>query len=769
MANGLLGGLGKLLHMGALYVQHVQAARAAAQMQQQQACRYLYEYLGALSEAEFNGFKISVAMAANGEQEPHMRHTLSLIAANADALRAQAPAVPEAVATTALPAAAPSFEQAVQQVTTWYQMVGQGQAAAAEQALHDLVEGADEGSFSLFVEHLDQMLANLQASIQAVRDNEANAWGGCVEDRIAYLSAKVRSGASDPRVEAQVREYEQQHDFVLKVREIALGCWNARAAQRFEAPETAPELPADEPGEADVGDAPGSMDAIFEQLESLRQSALASGQLREERDYATRAWLDELKGVMAAKAEGSMSGSEAIAAIQRMAAKRKEMIVDAGPDIAAELPEGSRARALVGHLKLLKDFAFGALAGVPAGQTHTAFTELYTNVARAFAELPKLAEDTRALQFERTELRPLAQQAHELALLPHLTLARPFWDTPRADASASRVFYAGEADLAALLGQALAGLRLELASARPGRYYGQARWDQLRESFVAVFDWRSHSRELAEHDPAGAAQLAAAAYELGLALAMGHPVVIVGRAGQAMPFDIDIDPVNMCGDAAADVAALTAALDHAIYDRQRVADDPCLAATRAGLVALAAGRGKARVFEGMGWLAEDNLRDPVAFLAAARQMLREEAALELLTPVWPTPAEHPQPTLFHVTPFSLDWSSAARKAVRRACADCGIRHADGATAKESRILRRIWDGIATARWVLVDVTGLNPNVFIELGMAHALGRDTLIVERGVPGEAPPPKLRNLEKIEFKRYADLAGLRALIADWVSAVE
>lgn len=58
----------------------------------------------------------------------------------------------------------------------------------------------------------------------------------------------------------------------------------------------------------------------------------------------------------------------------------------------------------------------------------------------------------------------------------------------------------------------------------------------------------------------------------------------------------------------------------------------------------------------------------------------------------------------------------------------------------------MWDGICTADFVLTDITGLNPNVSIELGMAHALGRNTLVVENSKKAVG---KVRNLEKTDIK--------------------
>lgn len=241
-------------------------------------------------------------------------------------------------------------------------------------------------------------------------------------------------------------------------------------------------------------------------------------------------------------------------------------------------------------------------------------------------------------------------------------------------------------------------------------------------------------------------------------------MIIVARERQRLPFDIDIEPVQLSDDPATAVDQLCEAIDNAFYEPQRIADDGCLTETQEMLQTVARHLDKTHVFEGMGWLDPKLVTDPVAFHAAAQQVVRDAPALELITPAWASPAVTDTPTLFHVTPFSLEWSNVGRDAVRRACEQADITHSDGASARDARILQRIWDGLYRARWVIADTTDLNPNVFIELGMAHALGRPTLIVERA-RDEQPPPAIRNLEKIEFARYQDFKDLERKIVEWV----
>lgn len=774
MANAIIGGLGKLLQMGAAYLRHAQAARGAARLAPAQMKAELSAYLNGLTAKEFSGFKLSVAAEALREKDQTLKQALSWIASNAEALRdgaasleAPAASVKAApVAPAAPPAREATFDEVLAMLNGWWGV----EWPEVEKQLLGHVDSLDERGFAGFIAHIDEARGNIQANLEQTKNNEANAWGGFVEDRMAYLWAKAKTGGRDPEFDRRIRELETSAAFVERIRNTAheRRRWldeQARVrAQQQQARQAEKRSQQSSFAEKTTG---LDTNALFAQLESLRQSALAKGELRPERDYGTRAWLDEFKNVLQAKESGKMSGEEAIAAVQRIAAKRKDMIVDAGPDPASKLPEESRAAALVPRLQAIKEFAMSAGMKAPSGQTYDAVMGLFSHAARALSELPKLSDDAQTLGFEQTEIRPLAQEATQLALLPHALVAFPAWDCPDADPSANAVFFSGDADLGDILKDVLRTKRMQLQPRRKGNY-GQSRWDQLRSSFVTIFDWRCYERDLIQRSPDAAANLAATAYELGLALTLGKPVVIVADEKREMPFDIDIDPVRLAGDKAADAELLAEAIDDAMYGFQRLSDQSNLSLTLEQLSKLAAATTRPKVIEGMGWLDPEKVRDPVGFHAAARQVVREAGRGEIITPVWTSNRRaSDDTTLFHVTPFSLEWSGAARDAVRAACGQAGIRHTDGETARDARILQRIWDGIAGADWVLVDVTDLNFNVLIELGMAHALGRPTQIVQRVRGPEYKPPQIRNLEKIEIRGYRDFAGLRKLICDWVGS--
>jgi len=45
------------------------------------------------------------------------------------------------------------------------------------------------------------------------------------------------------------------------------------------------------------------------------------------------------------------------------------------------------------------------------------------------------------------------------------------------------------------------------------------------------------------------------------------------------------------------------------------------------------------------------------------------------------------------------------------------------------VMEDVWQGIVTARLVVAECTGRNPNVLYELGLAHAIGKRTALLSQ----------------------------------------
>lgn len=81
-------------------------------------------------------------------------------------------------------------------------------------------------------------------------------------------------------------------------------------------------------------------------------------------------------------------------------------------------------------------------------------------------------------------------------------------------------------------------------------------------------------------------------------------------------------------------------------------------------------------------------------------------------------------------PFGNEFDDVYQIGIKEACASAGAycERVDEQIFHES-ILSRIYNQIAKADFVVADMTGRNPNVFYEVGYAHALGTPTVLLTR----------------------------------------
>ena len=83
---------------------------------------------------------------------------------------------------------------------------------------------------------------------------------------------------------------------------------------------------------------------------------------------------------------------------------------------------------------------------------------------------------------------------------------------------------------------------------------------------------------------------------------------------------------------------------------------------------------------------------------------------------------------FVLMPFDESFQDVYQLGIKQACEDVGAycERVDEQIFEE-RILDRIFNQIAKADLVIADMTGRNPNVFYEVGYAHALDKPTILL------------------------------------------
>ena len=64
------------------------------------------------------------------------------------------------------------------------------------------------------------------------------------------------------------------------------------------------------------------------------------------------------------------------------------------------------------------------------------------------------------------------------------------------------------------------------------------------------------------------------------------------------------------------------------------------------------------------------------------------------------------------------------------------------------ISRAIWNDIARSAFIIADITSLNANAMLELGIAHTLGRRTAILAQDLDASTYPESLQKLRIIRY---------------------
>lgn len=88
----------------------------------------------------------------------------------------------------------------------------------------------------------------------------------------------------------------------------------------------------------------------------------------------------------------------------------------------------------------------------------------------------------------------------------------------------------------------------------------------------------------------------------------------------------------------------------------------------------------------------------------------------------------PKPFCFVLMPFDDTFSDIYALGIKEACKEAGA-YCERVDEQfyDGGILDRIYNQIAKADIIIADMTGRNPNVFYEVGYAHALGKSTILL------------------------------------------
>lgn len=126
------------------------------------------------------------------------------------------------------------------------------------------------------------------------------------------------------------------------------------------------------------------------------------------------------------------------------------------------------------------------------------------------------------------------------------------------------------------------------------------------------------------------------------------------------------------------------------------------------------------------------------------------------------------PLVFVLIPFDDEFEPVWQLLIKEPLESVGfrVRRADSLIHQQS-ILRDIVRGIVDAKLIVADVTGLNSNVLYELGLAHALGKRTIMITRAL--EELPFDLRSYKANQYStQFNEAERLKELLRNVGNAV-
>jgi hypothetical protein len=495
----------------------------------------------------------------------------------------------------------------------------------------------------------------------------------------------------------------------------------ARAEREATPPaEPPPPAPATLPTPAVPNDIAGLFDVLRQQFEHAKPA------LEPDRSAGLTDFMGRLGGLVDASRSGS--GARSLADILGDRSKIDGLMAEFLPRVAQPTLRGPGAKPGTAAARLMTDLqALKLYAGQSGTQRNAgagamaAAMDLFARIARLTTRLNEAGDDSDALlRIERDEARGLAAEVFAFARRRHLLLAQPVWGSSNMARHANNIFFSGPDSSYRALDGMVWSRALKLAKADPnGADFATQRWRDLSAANVAVFDLTDLHPQVF--------------YELGMALASGIQLVLIAPEATELPFDI-AQNVARYDRPAALKNLLRDEIDAAMYRLQASDNQSSLPATLAAAGSLLA-QGE-NLFARHALAAMRQAGDNAAHFLAAVQAFNGALganAHEILHTRWPGSYPDAMPRRwFAVMPFRPG-ANRAHEGLQRMLArlDPLLLPIRGDEAEGQQIMHSIWDEICRARLVSVDLTELNPNVCLELGIAHTLGRPTvLMAERG---------------------------------------
>lgn len=124
--------------------------------------------------------------------------------------------------------------------------------------------------------------------------------------------------------------------------------------------------------------------------------------------------------------------------------------------------------------------------------------------------------------------------------------------------------------------------------------------------------------------------------------------------------------------------------------------------------------------------------------------------------------------IFMIMPFRDEFESIYRHFIVQIVKSLNLsikRGDDFFSSHNKSIIEEIWSAIYSSKMVIADCTGRNPNVFYEIGIAHVLGKPTIMITQNI--EDVPFDVQSRRLIQYQNNA--AGLRELEIKLIKSIQ
>jgi hypothetical protein len=113
------------------------------------------------------------------------------------------------------------------------------------------------------------------------------------------------------------------------------------------------------------------------------------------------------------------------------------------------------------------------------------------------------------------------------------------------------------------------------------------------------------------------------------------------------------------------------------------------------------------------------------------------------------PATSTVDTSFVISPFGEPFDTYFTHIVKPALEECGLFAIRGDSLyRPTTIVDDIWQGIREAKLLIAELTDRNPNVFYELGLAHAISKPVILISKSI--DDVPFDLRSIRVLVYDK-------------------